>query len=216
MLHKKNILLVDDHSIIRDAMKLYFQDHTKYNISAEAESGEEALNLLKNQSFDIIITDISMPNMDGITLCKKIKEIQPSQKILILSMFNESSYIKQVLSLGVNGYMLKTSRKDEIFKALDTIDNGQNYVSEKVTQTIIESLKHRKKPTKRLTVEAPLTSREREILSLIVKEYSNHEIAEVLFISVRTVDAHKRNLLDKTGCKNIAGLVIYAVEHGIS
>ena len=105
--------------------------------------------------------------------------------------------------------------KSEIFKAIDTILSDENYFSSEVTKIIMDNMAGKKKPSKRLTLETPLTRREKEVLELIVKEYSNQEIADALFISVRTVDAHKRNLLEKTGCKNIAGLVVYAIEHNI-
>lgn len=212
---KKTILLVDDHKIIRDGLKLYFEDSDNYEVAAEAEHGEHALEVLNDSSFDLVITDISMPVMDGITLTQKIKEKNPEQKIMALTMMGENQHIKHMLSAGVNGYILKNSDKSEILKAIDTITAGDNYYSNEVTKIIMDSMSGKKKPQQRLTLETPLTSREKEVLKLIVKEYSNQEIADELFISVRTVDAHKRNLLEKTGCKNIAGLVVYALEHNI-
>ena len=212
---KKSILLVDDHKIIRDGLKLYFEDSEEYAVSAEAENGEKALEILKEKEFDIVITDISMPEMDGITLTQRIKEKDPSQKVMALTMMGENQHIKHMLSAGVNGYILKNSDKSEILKAIETILAGENYYSGEVTKIIMDSMSGKKKPTQRLTLETPLTNREKEVLKLIVKEYSNQEIADELFISVRTVDAHKRNLLEKTGCKNIAGLVVYALEHNI-
>ncbi|MEQ9305323.1 MAG: response regulator transcription factor [Marinoscillum sp.] len=106
--------------------------------------------------------------------------------------------------------------KSEIFRAIENILNNENYFSGEVTKIIMDNMAGKKKPTKRLSIETPLTRREKEVLELIVKEYSNQEIADELFISVRTVDAHKRNLLEKTGCKNIAGLVVYALEHNVN
>lgn len=153
--------------------------------------------------------------MDGITLTQKIKEMNPEQKIMALTMMGENQHIKHMLSAGVNGYILKNSDKSEILQAIDTITNGDNYYSNEVTRIIMDSMTGKKKPQQRLTLETPLTSREKEVLKLIVKEYSNQEIADELFISTRTVDAHKRNLLEKTGCKNVAGLVVYALEHNI-
>lgn len=212
---KRTILLVDDHKIIRDGLKLYFEDSDKYTVASEAENGEQALKILENESFDLVITDISMPVMDGITLTQKIKERNPEQKIMALTMMGENQHIKHMLSAGVNGYILKNSDKSEILKAIDTITNGDNYYSNEVTRIIMDSMTGKKKPQQRLTLETPLTSREKEVLKLIVKEFSNQEIADALFISTRTVDAHKRNLLEKTGCKNVAGLVVYALEHNI-
>lgn len=212
---KKTIMLVDDHKIIRDGLKLYFDDHADYEVTAEAENGIAALEILENQEFDLVITDISMPEMDGITFTQKLKESMPEQKVMALTMMGENQHIKHMLSAGVNGYILKNSEKSEILTAIETIIAGDNYYSDEVTKIIMDSMSGKRKITKRLTLETPLTTREKEVLKLIVKEYSNSEIADELFISVRTVDAHKRNLLEKTGCKNIAGLVVYAIEHDI-
>lgn len=211
----KTILLVDDHKIIRDGLKLYFEGNDDYEVTAEAENGVEALEILSKQEFDLVVTDISMPEMDGITLVQQIKEKYPDQKVMALTMMGENQHIKHMLAAGVNGYILKNSDKSEILKAINTILNGENYYSGSVTKIIMDGIAGKKKPTQRLTLETPLTTREKEVLKLIVKENSNKEIADQLFISMRTVDAHKRNLLEKTGCKNIAGLVVYALEHNI-
>jgi len=215
MADPKKIILVDDHKIIRDGLKMYFDGNDEYVVEAEAENGVQALEILDKQSFDLVITDISMPEMDGITLAQEIKEKYPDQKVMALTMMGENQHIKHMLAAGVNGYILKNSDKSEIMNAIKTILNGENYYSGSVTKIIIDGIAGKKKPTQRLTLETPLTTREKEVLKLIVKEYSNKEIADQLFISVRTVDAHKRNLLEKTGCKNIAGLVVYALEHNI-
>ncbi|MEQ8338094.1 MAG: response regulator transcription factor [Cyclobacteriaceae bacterium] len=215
MADPKKIILVDDHKIIRDGLKMYFDGNEDYVVEAEAENGIQALEILAEKSFDLVITDISMPEMDGITLAQEIKAKYPDQKVMALTMMGENQHIKHMLAAGVNGYILKNSDKSEIMNAIKTILNGENYYSGSVTKIIIDGIAGKKKPTQRLTLETPLTTREKEVLKLIVKEYSNKEIADQLFISVRTVDAHKRNLLEKTGCKNIAGLVVYALEHNI-
>lgn len=212
---KKTIMLVDDHKIIRDGLKLYFEDSEVYDVVAEADNGSNALEILKDQSFDLVITDISMPVMDGITFTQKLKESYPTQKVMALTMLGENQHIKHMLSAGVNGYILKNSDRDEIMHAIDVIINGENYYSGEVTKIIMDGMAGKKQTVNRLTLETPLTPREKEVLELIVKEFSNQEISDKLFISIRTVDAHKRNLLEKTGCKNIAGLVVYAMEHNI-
>ncbi len=208
-------MLVDDHKIIRDGLKLYFDGNSEYEVKMEAANGEVALTALESSMPDLVITDISMPVMDGITLTQKIKEKYPDQKIMALTMMGENQHIKHMLSAGVNGYILKNSDKEEIMTAIKSIMRGENYYSKEVTQVIMESISGKKKQRQHLTLETPLTKREKEVLQLIVKEYSNQQIADELFISVRTVDAHKRNLLEKTGCKNVAGLVIYAIERDI-
>ena len=212
----KTKLLVDDHKVVRDGLKFYFEDNAAYSIKGKAGNGEEALLFLKNDSFDLVITDLSMPKMDGIKLMEEIKTAFPQQKVLALTMLGETAHIKKMIELGVNGYLLKSSGQDEILQAIETIFKGENYFSSEVTNAIISELAGKKvQPSHSLLIDTELSRREKEVLALIVEEMSNKEIADKLFISQRTVDAHKRNLLQKTGSKNIAGLVVYAVENGL-
>jgi DNA-binding NarL/FixJ family response regulator len=209
-----SLLIVDDHPIIRDALKTYFKDFDHLTVKGEAENGKMALELLAQHQYDLVITDISMPEMSGTELMEKIKADYPSQKVLVVSMINETSSIKKMISLGANGYVLKHSPKDEIIMAIGRILEGDNYFDEDVYQLIMSDIAG-KRAKQRLTVEAPLTKRENEILKLIMDEKTNQEVADQLFISTRTVEAHKRNLLEKTGCKTVAGLAIYAMEKGL-
>lgn len=210
----RTLLLVDDHQIIRDGIRFYFEGDKEFVIKDEAENGLEALELLKDNEYDIILTDINMPQMDGVEFMKSLKENYPDQKILVLSMYNEAGYINKMIALGANGYVLKKSDKNELVDAIKKVLDGQDHYSDEVYKTIIGNIAGRK-PKERLTLEADLSEREKEVLVLITNEYSNQEIADKLFISIRTVETHKRNLLEKTGCKNIAGLVMYAVERNL-
>ena len=211
-----NILLVDDHQVVLDGLKFYFENSKKYRIKDTASNGLEVLSILEKKSFDLIITDISMPKMNGMEWVEAVRAKDKDQKILIMTMMGEIQHIKKLLALGVNGYLLKNSKQSELFNAIDEIMLGERYFSEEVTKNIMSDLMGKKlSPKTRLTVEVPLTDREKEVLSLIVEECSNQEIADSLFISLRTVDSHKRNLLEKTGAKNIAGLVLYAVERNM-
>ena len=210
----RTLLLVDDHQIIRDGIRFYFDGDEEFQITGEAENGLKALDLMKENSYDIILTDINMPEMDGVELMKNIKENYPNQKVLVLSMFNEAAYINKMIAHGANGYVLKKSTKGELVEAIKNILDGQDHYSEEVYRTIVQNIAGRT-PKQRLTLETELSEREREVLVLIANEYSNQEIADRLFISIRTVETHKRNLLEKTGCKNVAGLVMYAVERNL-
>ena len=207
---KVSILLVDDHQMVREGLKSIFENDDNYHIEAEAINGIEALNLLKDIKVDIVLTDISMPGMDGVELTKTIKKNDPLQKIIALTMLGESQHIKQMLKAGVSGYLLKNCGSKELKKAITRVLEGESYFSPEVSQIIMNDLTG--KHGSRMATEIELSDREKEILHLIIREYSNQEIADTLFISPRTVDAHKRNLLDKTGSKNIAGLVLYAIE----
>ncbi len=211
---KINILIADDHKIVRDGIISLLSDEKEFNIVAEAENGIKVLNILEQEKIDIIIMDISMPEMNGIECTKKIKEIYPEIRILILSMYNEEQYVNEVIKSGASGYILKNSGKEELINALKTIISKKPYYSPEVTQTYIKSLvKPDNKKSDINNVINDLTSREIEILELIVNEFSNQEIAEKLFISVRTVDAHRRNMLNKIGVKNTAGLVKFAISN---
>ena len=209
------ILLVDDHKIIRDGIKMYFSGYPEYEF-VECENGVIALEIMQNEDFDLVLTDLSMPEMDGIELTENIKNVNKDQKVVILTMLSEVRHIKKVMAMGVNGYLLKSGTEEEIRSAVKNVLNGESYYSEGVTKIIMDGLAGRDvKPKQRLTLVTPLSSREKEVLRLIVDEKSNIEIADLLFISDRTVDAHKRNLLQKTGAKNVAGLVMYAIENNI-
>ncbi|MEQ8905200.1 response regulator transcription factor [Ekhidna sp.] len=210
----RTLLLVDDHQIIRDGIRFYFEGDEEFAIKDEAENGLEALELLKDNEYDIILTDINMPKMDGLEFMKSLKENYPDQKVLVLSMYNEAGYINKMIALGANGYVLKKSDKGELVSAIKKVLDGQDHYSDEVYKTIIGNIAGRK-PKERLTLEAELSDREKEVLVLIANEYTNQEIADKLFISIRTVETHKRNLLEKTGCKNVAGLVMYAVERNL-
>ena len=213
---KKTILLVDDHEIVRDAFRFYFTDDTSFEIQNEACNGKEALEILATDEFDIIITDINMPEMDGVELVEEIRNREIKSKILVLTMLDGINSIKKMLSKGIHGYILKDSGKNELLKALNTILDGTNYFSEEVSMRVMESMAGSNiTPKKRLTVETELTDREKEVLNLIMEEKSNQEIADQLFISIRTVEGYKNNLLTKTGCKNMVGLTMYAIENNL-
>jgi DNA-binding NarL/FixJ family response regulator len=158
--------------------------------------------------------DINMPVMNGIECAREITRLFPEIKVLALTMLNELEHIKNMLSAGAKGYLLKNSGKEELVMAIKKVMSGQNYFSDEVKDLImLEMVKKKTMPGKIIGEKVPLTSRELDILELILQELTNQEIAEKLFISVRTVDAHRRNLLEKTGARNTAGLVKFALEN---
>jgi DNA-binding NarL/FixJ family response regulator len=206
------ILIVDDHKLIRQGIAQFLENDEKYVLTGEASEGIEALEFLKSNEVDLVLTDISMPHMDGIELAKNIHSEYPDIKIVGLTIMNDNNHIKKLMNAGAVGYILKNCSESELKKALDKVMDGETYYSPEATETVMNSLMKKKNT---ISVDMPLTTREKEVLELIVKEFSNQEIADKLFISLRTVDAHKRNLLEKTGAKNIAGLVVYAINHNL-
>lgn len=207
------ILLADDHKIVRDGIIALLEDDEKYNIIGEAENGLVALEFIKNTVVDILIIDLNMPKMSGIDTIKKLRENYSDLKILALSMVNQHDTIKSTVEAGVNGYVLKSSSSEEIIQALETIIQGGHYFCEETTKTIMDGLSGVRE-RKQIAVDE-LTPREQDVLKLICKEMTNTEISKQLNISIRTVDSHRRNLLQKVGAKNTVGLVKFAIKSGI-
>ncbi len=206
------IIIVDDHKLIREGIAQYLENDPSFSLVGEASEGIEALEFLESNEVDLVLTDISMPHMDGIDLTKKITEKYPDILVVGLTITNDNNHIKKLMNAGAKGYILKNCSASELKKAINTVVEGNTYYSPEVTETVMNSLMKKKTS---ISVDMPLTSREKEVLELIVKECSNQEIADKLFIGLRTVDAHKRNLLEKTGAKNIAGLVVYAINNNL-
>lgn len=213
---KVKILLVDDHQIIREGLMHLLHDESDLSVVGEAENGLEALEKIKKLHPDLVILDINMPVMNGLECARQITENFPQVKILVLTMLNEQEHIRNMLQIGVDGYILKNSGRTELVTAIHQIMKGENYFSDEVKNLVMmELVKKRTESSKSSENKIPLTPREIDILQLIVEEYTNQEIAEKLFISVRTVDAHRRNLLEKTGARNTAGLVRFAYENNL-
>lgn len=208
------IALADDHKIVRDGIKTMLESQPGIDVVAEASNGNEILKKLEDTPVDLVIMDISMPEKDGIQATKDLKEAHPNVKVLALSMSNDDLHIRQMIQAGVSGYIMKSAGRKDLKDAIETIMSGEHYFSDEATQSIMMDLVKGK--GKSTTMDAVhITDRELEILELIVQEYTNQEIAEKLFISPRTVDAHRRNLLQKTGARNTAGLVKYAFQHNL-
>jgi DNA-binding NarL/FixJ family response regulator len=211
---KINVLVVDDHKIVRDGILSLLQDEPDICVISQAENGKDALEKIPIVLPHLILIDISMPVMNGIECTREITKKYPEIKVLALTMLNELEHIKNMLSAGAGGYLLKNSGKEELVTAIKTVVAGQNYFSTEVKDMIMmEMVKKKSSPGKIIGEKVPLTSRELDILELILQEFTNQEIADKLFISVRTVDAHRRNLLEKTGARNTAGLVKFAIEN---
>lgn len=208
------IFIVDDHSMIREGIKSCLAEEKDMSVVGEAESGEDALKAIGPDLPDLIIMDINMSGMNGIETTTQLLEKYPDLKILGLTMFEDSSHIMSMMKAGAKGYILKDSALEEIIEAIRTICSGETYFSKEVSSVLMQSFMKSKEEEK-LQQEAnvELTPREVEIIKLIADEFTNQEIAERLFISQRTVDTHRRNLIQKLNAKNTAGLVRYAIKH---
>lgn len=200
-------MLVDDHALFRNGLKGLISMREGYEVVAEAGDGGEFLDMLPTLEADVVFMDISMPNVGGEEATRKALSLYPDLKIVTLSMFGEESYYTRMVEAGAKGFLLKDSSIEEVFEAIDTVVAGGDYFS----QRLLSSMSNRLRGTELSSGE--LSSREIEILLAICRGLSNQEIAEELFISKRTVDAHRANILEKTGCKNTASLVVYAIRN---
>lgn len=207
-----HVLIVDDHKMVIDGMKLLLQNHSEIKVIDSALNGEEGIEKLKVQKPDVVLLDINMPGKNGIDTCKEMLKIAPDTKVVAISMHKESSLIKLMLKNGAKGYVLKNAGQNEIIDAIKDVYSGKTYLDETVNEIIINSVS-KNSHQKTQSPFPSLSRREKEILSLILEEFTTQEIAEKLFISFGTVETHRRNMLIKTGARNTAGLVRIAIEY---
>ena len=211
------VVIADDHKIIRVGLRGLLEREKDIEVTGEASSADEVLNILAIHPTDVVLMDIDLGDSNGIATTLKIKEIYPLIHVLGLTMHEEPDYIIKMLEAGASGYLLKNAGREELLAAIHAVAKGDSYFSQKVSATLLQAITRQKEnpEKKKPAIETPLSDREIEVLRLITQEYSNGEIAEKLFISIRTVDTHRRNLLEKLQVKNTVGLVKYAIEKGI-
>lgn len=207
---KHNIVLVDDHTLFRNGLRILLNNLNEYVVSGEASNGEEFLQLLEYHVPDLVLLDIDMPVMDGIEAAKQALKKYPALRIITLSMYGEEDYYYKMVDAGVKGFLLKNSDINEVKTALQTVLEGGSYFSSELLQTLVSSLRSKSQQHEKQDV---LSERETEILILICQGFSNQEIADQLFISKRTVDKHRSNILEKSESKNTAQLVMYAIKN---
>jgi DNA-binding NarL/FixJ family response regulator len=204
------IVIVDDHSLFRNGMKLLLTSAGNFSIVAEASNGKEFIDLLNTIVPDVVLMDIDMPEMDGIEATTKALEMHPDLRIIGLSMYGEEEYYYKMIEAGVSGFLLKNSDIGEVKTAITSVFEGGKYFSQELLYNVVRNIKTSQ--TNQEVVEN-LSEREVEVLKQICVGLSNHEIADNLHISKRTVDKHRANLLDKTNSKNTAHLVMYAIKN---
>lgn len=206
------ILIVDDHALFRSGLRLLLSSNANYEVIGEASNGIEMLKCLETTLPDVVLLDISMPVMNGIQAATEAFMLFPDLKIITLSMYGEEDYYFKMVNLGVKGFLLKNSDINEVLSALESVLDGGSYFSQELLFNLVSNLRSSNE-TAAEENEASLSNRELEILLLISKGMTNNEIAESLYISKRTVDKHRANILEKTQCKNTANLVVYAIKN---
>jgi DNA-binding NarL/FixJ family response regulator len=212
------IAIIDDQQLFRQGIASLINNVPEFKLLLEADNGEAFLDVLAKQEQDIpqiALIDMEMPVMDGIALNEKLQKNYPGIKVIILSVHAKERLIAHMVHAGASGYLLKNCDKEELLNALKTVHNSGFYINMHTLRAMQSNTSKKQKITNIDGISIDISLREREILTLICREYNNAEIAEKLFLSPRTVEGHRNHLLAKTGCKNTAGLVIFAVKSHI-
>lgn len=213
---KIRILLADDHAILRAGLVRLLNEESDIEVVGEADNGREAVQKVQELHPDIVLMDIGMPVMNGMEATKQIKKRNQEVKILVLTMHDNEEYLFQVLQAGASGYVLKKAADSDLVNAIHVVSRGDCFLypsaAKMVVEDYLEKLKHGQEPTSTFDT---LTDREREILTLVAEGYTNREIAEALFISVKTVETHKANIMEKLNLHKRAELVKYAIKKGM-
>jgi DNA-binding NarL/FixJ family response regulator len=208
------LFLLDDHQILIDGVKALLHDDKRFKVIGEATRPVDALGFLEHTRPDIIITDIQMPGMNGIEFTRLVRRNYPDIRICALTMSGEEGNISEMIDAGISGYVVKNTGKEELGEALLKISGGGTYFSPEVIAGLNRALRYHRSQSS-ATSEAHITPREKEIIQLIAREYSNERIAETLSISVRTVETHRKNIFRKTETKSVVGLLNWARERGL-
>ncbi|HMK77914.1 MAG TPA: response regulator transcription factor [Thermodesulfobacteriota bacterium] len=215
MSEKVRIVIAEDHTILREGLRSLLSSSPNFEIIGEAGDGREAIRQVRKFKPELILTDLSMPRMNGMEAIKEIKRESPATKILVLTVHRAEEYILATFRAGADGYLLKDSTHSELLMAVKKVLSGTHYISPEISEKVIEGYIEGKKSLKSRTSWETLTQREREILKLIAEGYRNKEIAEDLCISVKTVEKHRANLMEKLDLHSIQALTTFAIEKGL-
>lgn len=207
------ILIADDHAVVRAGLRAVLQTNPELELAGEASGGLEALELVQQIHPDVLVLDLSMPDLDGISVTRQVKETNPQTRILILTVHEDEALLREAIKSGASGYILKRAAESELVSAIQVILRGDLYVDPSLLRSLLDE-QAKSKPAQPELVE-PLTPREVDVLKLIVEGYTNRQIAEKLSISTRTVEGHRANLSEKLGLHSRVELVRFARDHGI-
>ena len=217
VVQKKKIFIADDHQLFIDGLRLIFAHNPHYEIAGFGGTGNSIIDFIKQLPVDLVITDINMPGMNGIDATEIIKAINPDIKVIAVSMVNDYASVYKMLQSGADGYVLKNAGADELLKALEFAEGGEVFINKEISDILLKGIRfNQSAEAKRIkAAREDLTQREKEILTLIIKGFSNQEIADQLFISIPTVKTHRSNILAKCDVKNTASLVRFVMENDL-
>jgi DNA-binding NarL/FixJ family response regulator len=211
----KRIIIAEDHRLFREGIRALLEANPDFEIVCEAANGLEAIRCVRKHRADLIILDLSMPKLGGISAIKEIKRQFPGLKILVLTIHRSDQYVLETFEAGADGYCLKDAGRNELRMAVDSVLSGNTYLSPGISEKVMEGYIEGRKKLKTKTTWDTITQREREVLKLLGEGYQNKEIAELLHISVKTVEKHRANIMGKLDLHNAAALTAYAIEKGL-
>jgi len=212
---KTAVVIVEDHRLFREGLKSLLADKTNFDIVGEAGDGLEALRCVRKRRPNLVLLDISMPKMNGISVMREIKSQFPEIKILALTIHESDHYVLEAFEAGADGYCLKDAGRRELMVAITSVLEGKKYISPTIADNVMEGYLTGRKKLKSRTSWDTITPREREVLKLLGEGYQNKEISDMLHISVKTVEKHRANIMNKLDLHNAAALTAYAIEHGL-
>jgi DNA-binding NarL/FixJ family response regulator len=209
------VFIADDHTVVRDGLRLLIETQSDMKVVSEASNGREAARQVLRTSPDVVIMDLAMPELNGVEATRQIRENCPETKVIVLSMHSSSEHIFQALKAGAHGYVLKESAGMEVINAIRMVHSGKRYLSEKIGDQMIDEYIHNREIVEIGSPLSKLSTREREILQLVVEGKSSADIGRTLFISPKTVETYRSRLMQKLGISDLAGLIKFAIQHGI-
>lgn len=215
MAKKIKVVIADDHALFRKGMASIIENFENVEVVGEAGNGIELMERIKECDPDIVLLDLKMPEMDGMEANRHIQKTYPRVKVVVLSMYDDDKFIIHLIEMGANGYLLKNAEPQEVEDALHAVMETGFYFNNHVSRVMLKGLISKQKSKPNFDDKVEFTARELEVLQLICKEHTNVEIANKLYLSTRTIDGYRNKLLLKTGAKNTAGIVMYAVKHGL-
>ena len=210
------VVLVDDHTIVRQGLRAALDQEPDIKIVAEAADGRTAADTVLEHRPDVVVMDVNMPGLNGIDATRMIKESLPRTRVLGLSVFAHQRYVMDLLKAGASGYMLKTAPMEELVLAIRTLAQGRTYLSAEISDIVVDAAQYDEADSKDGRLRARLTPREREVVQLVAEGHTNRSVAEILFVSEKTVEAHRRKIMRKLNLNNSAELVKYAIREGLT
>jgi DNA-binding NarL/FixJ family response regulator len=209
------IILADDHRIMREGLRALLEREAGIEVIAEADNGRKTVELSRELNPDVVVIDIGMPDLNGIDATRQIVSEAPAVKVIALSMHSDRKFVREMLSAGASGYLLKDSAFEELGTALATVINNQTYLSPKIADTVVKDYLGKVEP-KESKVSPALTKREREVLQLIAEGKTTKDIASQLYVSIKTIETHRKQIMDKVGLNSVAELTKYAIREGLT